>query len=153
MPSTINQYFAADHDRLDALFAFVFNSYQATPDRALEAFKVFHQGLIIHIAWEEQVLFPVFEAATGMSGGPTHVMRIEHERIKRLCDDALTAFADANEQLTDSLQQLQAMLEEHNYKEEHILYPAIDSLLDEQALANVFVSMAKVADQSAQAAA
>ena len=42
------------------------------------------------------------------------------------------------------LQQLQATLEEHNHKEENILYPAIDRLLDEQTLANALVSMAKL---------
>ena len=143
MPSTINTYFSADHDRLDALFAFTMRCQQVSPDKAQDTFKVFHQGLLIHIAWEEQVLFPIFEAQTGITEGPTRVMRMEHERIKTLCDDVQRSF-EQQLSVMASLQQLQATLEEHNHKEENILYPAIDRLLDEQTLANALVSMSKL---------
>jgi len=39
------------------------------------SFTRFRYELEAHFATEEQVLFPAFEAATGMSGGPTQMMR------------------------------------------------------------------------------
>ena len=84
MSSIIYIYFSADHDRLDALFAFTLRIHQVAPEKALDTFNVFHQGLLTHIVWEEQVLFPIFEAQTGITEGPTRVMRMEHERIKSL---------------------------------------------------------------------
>ena len=53
--------------------------------RGKECFEKFKFGLHRHIAWEEEILFPLFEEKTGMTdGGPTFVMREEHRQIKAL---------------------------------------------------------------------
>ncbi|HTY99196.1 MAG TPA: hemerythrin domain-containing protein, partial [Rhodocyclaceae bacterium] len=46
-----------------------------------------------HFATEEQVLFPAFEAATGMTSGPTQMMRFEHAQMRELLGDLATAEA------------------------------------------------------------
>ena len=45
-------------------------------------------GLSRHINVEEGVLFPTFEQMTGMTTGPTTVMRSEHVEIRRLMERA-----------------------------------------------------------------
>lgn len=112
----------------------------------------FRADLLGHLDVEESRIFPAFEARTGNSAGPTQVMRSEHEQMRELLgwlEDALAqrdgdAFADATETLLILMQQ-------HNMKEENILYPMCDRVLAadaaafgtlmsgvEQALAEVF---------------
>ncbi len=82
--NSITAYFAADHDRLDALFTEFQTLKRRDPSTAKEKFKGFLKGLTRHIVWEEDVLFPIFERQTGMGSdsGPTAVMRMEHRQIK-----------------------------------------------------------------------
>jgi iron-sulfur cluster repair protein YtfE (RIC family) len=99
-----------------------------------EAFKrhlaAVSDALNLHIAFEEDELFPAFEEASGLHGGPTEVMRAEHEEMREL----LAALGSASPQVDPEgcraeLEQLQAMLQEHNVKEEGVLYPACEQLL------------------------
>ncbi len=79
---TISHYYAADHDRLDELFGRFQSSKQSDRTVARHLFAEFKAGLERHIAWEEDLLFPLFEAHTGMhAAGPTAVMRDEHRQI------------------------------------------------------------------------
>ena len=52
----------------------------------------FRTEMLAHFGVEEEVLFPAFEERTGMTGGPTQVMRSEHVQMRdllRQMDDAL----------------------------------------------------------------
>jgi len=81
-----------------------------------------------HIAAEEEVLFPLLESgAGGSSAGPTHVMRLEHDEIRKL----MAAIASELERgggagHTTPLAALTARIYAHNGKEERSLYPAMD---------------------------
>lgn len=83
-----------------------------------------------HFRREETVLFPAFEAATGSDCGPTRVMRDEHEQICTLLDALRRAGercdADAWLGLSDTLVLL---MQQHNMKEEQILFPMAARLL------------------------
>lgn len=83
-----------------------------------------------HFGTEEQVLFPAFEAATGMSGGPTQVMRLEHAQMRDLMAQLAGAMArnDRNA-FAGVADTLLIMMQQHNMKEENILYPMCDSSL------------------------
>jgi iron-sulfur cluster repair protein YtfE (RIC family) len=124
-------YLAWDHDRLDDLLG---DAAAAVADdeheRAGELVRELRARLTRHIELEELVLFPVFEQRTGMTSGPTRVMRLEHVRIKEqlaAMDEALARGAlDGFRRAYDALGEL---LPAHNVKEERILYPAIDRLL------------------------
>lgn len=141
---TISGYYAADHDRLDALFTQYRSTKANEPIAARAMFDEFRSGLQRHIAWEEGILFPVFESHTGMRHtGPTAVMRAEHRQIEQYLaaigqrlhqDDVATDDDDAR---------LLSLLESHNFKEEHILYPAIDSQVTAGERDDVFDRMAK----------
>jgi len=128
MTNTINQFFTHDHHRLDDLFI----QFQKAEkhELQLELFQQFQEGLTAHIEWEEQLLFPQIEQAAGFPphGGPTHVMRMEHQQIKECLSNIEQAITQMQES-KGSQQQLLNILSEHNIKEENILYPLCDRLL------------------------
>jgi iron-sulfur cluster repair protein YtfE (RIC family) len=83
-----------------------------------------------HIAFEERELFPALEEASGMRGGPTQVMRAEHAEMRDLLDALGAAQPRIDpEGCRAELEHLRALLQQHNVKEEAILYPACDRLL------------------------
>lgn len=98
-------------------------------------FARFRGELEAHFESEEQTLFPALESATGMSGGPTQVMRYEHQQMRALLDDIAEAMTarqgEAAAALADTLL---VMMQQHNLKEEHILYPMCDRTLAGGAL-------------------
>jgi len=140
--NSITEQFAADHDRLDALFVGFQTLKRKDFPAAKENFKEFLKGLTRHIVWEEDVLFPLFEARTGMKGaGPTEVMRREHRLIKGQLDviHDKVRVADPNSDAAEAA--LLDILGAHNQKEESILYPAIDQGLDAAGLAGARKAM------------
>src|SRR5574343_1286926 len=76
--TTIRSFMTDDHRRCDDLFA---EAEQALGKGNLEAaraaFGHFRTATLAHFESEEKTLFPSFEAKTGMSMGPTQVMRME----------------------------------------------------------------------------
>ncbi|HUH93089.1 MAG TPA: hemerythrin domain-containing protein [Casimicrobiaceae bacterium] len=86
-----------------------------------------------HIDLEEDVLFPAFEQATGMTRGPTGVMRMEHARMREAFAQMRAAIAvqDAPK-YRDASAGLIALLQQHNLREEGILYPMLDRSLGDK---------------------
>lgn len=148
-PVGISQYYQEDHDRLDGLFKEFQREKAAGSKQAAGSFEAFASGLLRHIAWEEEVLFPCFEEKTGLKGtGPTEVMRIEHREIRHL----LRAIHEHLRQGRSSGSEEAALLEvlsEHNCKEERILYPAIDEQLSPQERREVFARMKGITGKKA----
>jgi hemerythrin-like domain-containing protein len=129
--TTIRSFMTDDHRRCDDLFA---EAEQAVGkgnfELARAAFGHFQSAMLAHFNTEEKTLFPTFEAKTGMSMGPTQVMRMEHVQIRSLMDDAVDALKTGNSEdylgLADTLI---IMMQQHNMKEENILYPMCDQHL------------------------
>ena len=128
----INEALSWDHDRLDALEAEAFRK-RAEGDlkSARDTYALFAAGLRRHIAFEEQILFPAFEATSGMPAiaGPTAVMRAEHREIEDLIGRIEAGIAEKDAPVEKLRRSLHEVLGEHNYKEEEVLYPATDQLL------------------------
>ena len=124
-------YLAWDHDRLDALLtdgSLLIDEGEL--ERARAPLDELRDGLTRHIRLEEEILFPIFETRTGIVGGPTRVMRYEHELIAR----HLAAMATSLDRHDGAggraaCRALEAALGPHNVKEERILYPMVDNLL------------------------
>lgn len=135
---TISEYMAQDHDRLDGLLAEFKRLEHEEPDRAKELFRSFRDGLVKHIAWEEQLLFPLFETRMQISGGPTEVMRMEHGQIREYLDRILSGRED---DVGQAVEWLEMVLCGHNEKEENILYPWIDQAVPEDDRRNVLEKM------------
>jgi hemerythrin-like domain-containing protein len=87
-----------------------------------------------HLALEESGLFPALEQATGMRDGPTQMMRIEHGEMRELMAglNAAVAAQDGDEFL-GCCETLLILLQQHNMKEENILYPLCDRAVPEFA--------------------
>lgn len=127
-PRAVTEYLEADHRRLDAIMEVVQQQLSEREYSAAAArFAEFFCGLDRHIDIEEKILFPAFERMTGMSGGPTTVMRHEHVEIRSLMADIAGAIQaqDAASAL-EAIRSVTAVLGDHNLKEERILYPTAD---------------------------
>ncbi|MEK7436721.1 MAG: hemerythrin domain-containing protein [Pseudomonadota bacterium] len=98
------------------------------------AFERFHGQMKAHFEAEENLLFPAFEAATGMSAGPTQMMRHEHEQMRGLLAQLAAACeARDGEAYAGAAETLLMLMQQHNMKEENILYPMCDQALGAEA--------------------
>ena len=131
--TTILEFMSVDHDRLDNIFEEFKALKHNDIDTAKTLFLDFKTGLQQHIAWEEDILFPIFEQGTGMRDtGPTAVMRTEHRQIKHFLEEiGEKVLTGALEGIDEAEIGLLEVLGSHNQKEENILYPAIDNLTSE----------------------
>ena len=137
---SVMDYLQADHRRLDGLMDSTRQKVDSGDLKGAAAeFAQFREGLLRHIKIEEGLVFPDFEAATGLSrsGGPTGVMRYEHAEIIRLLDlikELFDAAQPAAAEFGPLRASLVALLTEHNMKEERILYPMTDRMVPPQQL-------------------
>jgi hemerythrin-like domain-containing protein len=101
---------------------------------AATAFEHFYGQMKAHFEAEEGLLFPAFEAATGMSAGPTQMMRHEHEQMRSLLAQLATACAASDgEGYAGAAETLLMLMQQHNMKEENILYPMCEQALGAEA--------------------
>ena len=129
------QILPAHHRHCDDLFAAAEESAQRGDwAAAAPAFARFNDQMKAHFEAEEGLLFPAFEAATGMSAGPTQMMRHEHEQMRSLLSqlDAACAARDG-EGYAGIAETLLMLMQQHNMKEENILYPMCDQALGAEA--------------------
>jgi hemerythrin-like domain-containing protein len=135
---TVTTYLSWDHHRLDAILADVAGKVDAGRlAEAREAYRAFERGVRRHIRIEEELLFVLFEARTGVVSGPTAVLRSEHREIERAVGLMSQALERQDpEGFRDGHRFLQAVVPDHNAKEEHVLYPTTDRLLSAQELAS-----------------
>jgi hemerythrin-like domain-containing protein len=117
-------------------------------DAATVKFEEFQRALARHLSIEEDILFTAFEARTGMRGGPTQMMVFEHGQMRDLLSRIAAALAVQNAAdclgLSDTLWLL---TQQHNMKEETMLYPMLDRSLgaDDPAVADVLGLLARAA--------
>jgi iron-sulfur cluster repair protein YtfE (RIC family) len=134
MPS-LASYLTHDHEQCDQLFAAAENAVGEQDWLAASTrFDEFRLATLAHFLREEETLFPAFEAGTGMQGGPTFVMRQEHDQMR----DVLLAMGLAlhKEDAAGFLglsETLLMLMRQHNLKEEQILYPMCDRALAGEA--------------------
>lgn len=128
---TITEYMSIDHKHCDDVFAALERSVSAGQwDTAHASFKEFAEAMQLHLAMEEAVLFPAFEAASGNSSGPTAVMRSEHQQMRDIIDDLREALEGHDaEGFSGVADTMNILLQQHNMKEEGILYPMTDRVL------------------------
>lgn len=146
----ITAYFEADHDRLDNLFQKYREIKRGDFKIAKPYFREFFKGLRKHIVWEEEVLFPFFEKASGMMGGPTQVMRQEHRLIGGILDRIHAKVRAADPNSDQEEEELISVLKPHNDKEENILYPAIDQFAGAEHAAELFLQMEEIPQEHFQ---
>lgn len=128
---TILEFMGSDHHACDDLFASAEEAVAKKDwDSARSLFDRFQAAMAHHLAMEEEVLFPAFEARTGMSMGPTQVMRSEHVQMRDLIANMGRAVAESDQDSYLGLSEtLNMLMQQHNLKEENVLYPMTDQLL------------------------
>ena len=133
--ASIRELMTEDHRHCDDLLAAAEEAVGAKKlEAAVQALAAFQQAMLAHFDSEEQILFPSFEAATGMVQGPTKIMRMEHMQIRQLIEEAVEALANADvETYLGQVDTLVVMMQQHNLKEENILYPMCDQHLMHEA--------------------
>ena len=145
--TTITAYFEQDHDRLDALLTTFHEVKRKDFALAKERFREFKFGLQRHIVWEEDLLFPLWEQHSGITEGPTAVMRAEHRKIGAALEALHAKVGDADPQSDGEEEALIALLEAHNLKEERVLYPAIDQTLTDAERQGLFARMKAIPEE------
>ena len=127
----IADYFAAEHRSCDEVFAVAEEAAQ-TGDLAgcQTRFQQFHAAMERHFRQEEEELFPAFEEASGNTMGPTRVMRLEHQQMRETLAEIESTLAGGDlEEFLGQAETLLILMQQHNIKEEQILYPMCDRFL------------------------
>lgn len=124
-------FFTADHRACDELWAAVETTIDARDAAAAAAaIGAFDAAVRRHLDMEEQVLFPAFESTTGITRGPTMVMRMEHEQMRGVLDQIARAAAGRDfDAVLDHGDTLLMLTQQHNAKEEGMLYPMCEAHL------------------------
>jgi len=128
----ISSFMTADHKSCDNSFVEFENAIAEAnwPELSI-SWNLFAKQLAHHFQMEETVLFPEFESATGMTQGPTAVMKAEHEQMRGLIAEIETAIEDKDaDQCQGVADTLMIMIQQHNMKEEQMLYPMADQHVD-----------------------
>lgn len=133
--NNIKDYMSDDHRRCDDRFAAAEQAVSAGDwETGAAEFNAFRKAMEAHFGMEEEVLFPEFEAATGMTDGPTAVMRSEHDEMRRLFEQmAIAMDARYEDEYLDTAETLLLLMQQHNMKEEQMLYEMADRQLGDEA--------------------
>jgi len=132
--STVSEYMTEDHKHCDSLFVEASDLVLAKKwEEAEKKFSDFSGALEKHFRREEEVMFPIFEEVTGIVGGPTEVMRIEHKQMLDSLPDVMNSVKNKNfDDYSGYSETLHILTQQHNMKEEQILYSMVDQHLQQQ---------------------
>jgi len=128
----LTEFFEQDHRDCDARWVDVEELLDtADIEAARSAWQKYNKAMHRHLAMEEEVLFPAFDAKSGMAGsGPVAVMKMEHQQMRGLLKQIGEAIEAGNaEEAMDTGDTLLMLIQQHNIKEESTLYPMAESLL------------------------
>lgn len=123
--------------------------------------RMMETELVRHAKKEDEALFPAIEAIIGVNGGPTYVMRREHEAIHGQGELLRQTLYELNEvehpqieagreklkelvanggsaaALRENAGEIIRLLDMHFGKEEQILFPMAENMLDDGAMEEV----------------
>lgn len=128
---TICEYLAEEHLRCDRLFARV-ETCIASRDwaKAAEQFRNFEDALGRHILMEEGILFPAFANAVSNASAPIGMLRTEHQRLKAIMERLADSIqCESVRDFTLHADSYVLLIQQHNMKEEEMLYPFLDRVL------------------------
>ena len=130
--TTIGKFMADDHQRCDEMFVDVESAVtDGDWNLARRRWDRFEAAIRRHFEMEEEILFPEIERSTGMSQGPTEVMRMDHRQMRSLLQPLVDAITTKDSPGFLGLSEtMMVMMQQHNMKEEQVLYPLADEVLD-----------------------
>lgn len=130
--TAIAKAFTDDHVRCDHSFAALEEAVASGRwEAAAPLLDAFGAQLGRHLDAEEDAVFPALEAHIG-DGGPLAVMRMEHDEMRELAG-RLGPALDARdpEDFLGVADTLLVLMQQHNIKEEQIVYALAEDLLGE----------------------
>jgi len=132
--STIKEYLTSDHRRCDDIFAAMEEKASNSLSDTKEIAKEFIADMEHHFQMEERVMFLEFETKTGMTQGPTAMMRQEHTQMRGLMSQLIEAIdTDNKDKFFGLTETLMILLQQHNMKEEQMLYPMAEQHLSTES--------------------
>ncbi|MBI2869838.1 MAG: hemerythrin domain-containing protein [Chloroflexi bacterium] len=127
---------------------------RARASRPLEELtRFFDKDFWVHFGKEEDALFPELEKFIPRNAGPIGIMLMEHEDLRRTNDEIQRAAASYlagnndtpnREKLQDSGRHFIAVLRDHIFKEDNILFSMADAHLDAAQAAAVLRRFAEI---------
>jgi len=139
----ITSYMRAEHRGCDDVFV---EAEKAVIDgdftEGIAKFEAFADETLTHFKKEEETLFPTFEKITGNTEGPTRVMRFEHEQVRGLIGKMAEALSNQDKDAYLSLaESMMILLQQHNMKEEQMLYAMCDRMMPAEVKEETLESM------------
>ena len=135
-----NEHRACDDIFVDAEKAVIDGDFE----KAETQFLLFADNTLRHFKKEEESLFLTFESITGNTEGPTRIMRFEHEQVRGLIGKMAQAVEDKNQDAYLSLaESMMILLQQHNMKEEQMLYAMCDRMMPQEVKESTLESMKK----------
>lgn len=127
---TIVKFMSVNHHACDDAFAIAEQAALSSNwDKAETAFNDFRTGMAKHFRMEEDELFPALISAGGPAG-PVQIMRMEHAQMNTLIEQMAGTLARHDNQEYGGLSEtLLIVMQQHNLKEEQMLYPIADQFL------------------------
>jgi len=128
MTESLSAYMTADHRHCDHLLA-TFEQRVATRDwdQAAGEGQALAVALSTHFSREEERLFPELLAVDPRAAGPVQVMTMEHQQMRALLANLEEARGERNaDDCLGLVETLHFLIQQHNAKEEGILYPLAD---------------------------
>ncbi|MDA8363451.1 MAG: hemerythrin domain-containing protein [Gammaproteobacteria bacterium] len=131
MKDSICSVFGAHHRHCDDLLNATENLvHRGNWPGAETSLRAFVGAMLHHLDAEESILFPAVEARTGQVWGPTRIMRMEHQQMCALFENMRQDIEARDRQHYLGLSEtLLTLLQQHNLKEEQVLYPLADRAL------------------------
>ena len=142
----ITNYMRNEHRECDEIFA---TAEKAVIDgdfkEADKQFLLFANETLSHFKKEEESLFPTFEEISGSADGPTRVMKFEHEQVRGLIGKMAGAIENKDSDAYLSLaESMMILLQQHNMKEEQMLYAMCDRVIPKEKRENTIEAMKKI---------
>ena len=126
--SSIQQYLKDDHRKCDELFADMEKSVNSK-----DKYFQFKKSMEHHFCMEEEILFPAMVKVTGSEMGPISVMKMEHEQMRNLFQRMDASIESDPDDFLGLSETLIILIQQHNSKEEMVLYPMAENLLENSA--------------------
>ncbi len=121
--SSIKEYLSTDHRACDDIFAAMEDKASSSLKETTSLCQEFCDAMEHHFQMEERVMFPEFEMKTGMTQGPTEMMRMEHTQMRSLMSQLKEAIdTDNSTKFFGLTETLMIYMQQHNMKEEQMLY-------------------------------
>ena len=125
-----------DHRACDTKFADMENAVANNNwSKGKKLFEKFASDLLHHFDMEEKVMFIAFEARSANAHcNPTPVMIMEHTQMRNIIDSMREKLdtKDKDGFFGDS-ETLMMTMQQHNMKEEQMMYPMIDEVMGEES--------------------